>query len=368
MDLRLDGRTALVTGGSRGIGQAIAAAFAAAGASVMISSRKAEALARTATEIAAADGGRGRRGRLAGGQRRRPRAGRGVRGGHRRALRMRWTSWSTTPPPIPTSVRSWSIDTARADKTVRVNQSGYLEWVQAAWRAGMAEQGGAVLNLASVGGLSVEGGIGWYNVTKAAVIHLTSQLAGELGPGVRVNALAPGLVKTEFARALWEPGGGGHRPSAAPPPAGGRRRHRRRRAVPVLGRRLVDHRAHPGGRRGRPVHRQRRDHLRPSPNPGGAAAPQGQARAARRRLARGPGQGADHHQLTGAAQGASCDGRQLAQLAERRRCRGVLGHHPGHHPLDPTRGRAASTPPPGPPRDGRRAPARPAPARPSRPR
>ena len=98
------------------------------------------------------------------------------------------------------------LDTARADKTVRVNQTGYLEWVQAAWRAGMSERGGVVLNLASIGGLSVEGGIGWYNVTKAAVIHLTSQLAGELGPTVRVNALAPGLVKTEFARALWEPG------------------------------------------------------------------------------------------------------------------------------------------------------------------
>ena len=98
------------------------------------------------------------------------------------------------------------ITPALADKTVRVNQTGYLEWVQAAWRAGMSERGGVVLNLASIGGLSVEGGIGWYNVTKAAVIHLTSQLAGELGPGVRVNALAPGLVKTEFARALWEPG------------------------------------------------------------------------------------------------------------------------------------------------------------------
>ena len=98
------------------------------------------------------------------------------------------------------------LDSSRADKTVRVNQTGYLEWVQAAWRSGMSERGGVVLNMASVGGLSVEGGIGWYNVTKAAVIHLTSQLAGELGPGVRVNALAPGLVKTEFARALWEPG------------------------------------------------------------------------------------------------------------------------------------------------------------------
>jgi NAD(P)-dependent dehydrogenase (short-subunit alcohol dehydrogenase family) len=69
----------------------------------------------------------------------------------------------------------------------------------------MSDRGGVILNLASIGGLSVEGGIGWYNVTKAAVIHMTRQLAGELGPRVRVNALAPGLVKTEFARALWEP-------------------------------------------------------------------------------------------------------------------------------------------------------------------
>ena len=53
--------------------------------------------------------------------------------------------------------------------------------------------------------MRVEGGIGWYNVTKSAVIQLTAQLAGELGPGVRVNALAPGLVRTDFARALWEP-------------------------------------------------------------------------------------------------------------------------------------------------------------------
>jgi NAD(P)-dependent dehydrogenase (short-subunit alcohol dehydrogenase family) len=98
------------------------------------------------------------------------------------------------------------LDTPRADKTVRVNQTGYLEWARSAWRAGMSDQGGVVLNLASIGGLTVEGGLGWYNVTKAAVIHLTSQLAGELGPLVRVNALAPGLVKTEMARALWESG------------------------------------------------------------------------------------------------------------------------------------------------------------------
>ena len=79
----------------------------------------------------------------------------------------------------------------------------------------MAEHGGAVLNIASIGGLAVEGGIGWYNVTKAAVIHLTSQLAGELGPEVRVNAIAPGLVKTDLARALWETGRGADRPPPA---------------------------------------------------------------------------------------------------------------------------------------------------------
>ncbi len=64
---------------------------------------------------------------------------------------------------------------------------------------------GSLINIASVGGLEVEAGIGWYNVTKAGLIHLTRQLAGELGPHIRVNAISPGLVRTRFARALWEP-------------------------------------------------------------------------------------------------------------------------------------------------------------------
>ncbi len=99
------------------------------------------------------------------------------------------------------------IGDSQVRKTVQVNQEAVLNWTQLAWRASMRDRGGVVLNISSVGGLSVEPGIGWYNVTKAAVAHMTRQLAGELGPSVRVNALAPGLVKTDFARALWETAG-----------------------------------------------------------------------------------------------------------------------------------------------------------------
>jgi len=98
------------------------------------------------------------------------------------------------------------LDEPRAAKTMQVNLDAVLVWTQLAWRAAMAEGGGSVINMASVGGLSVEPAIGWYNVTKAAVIHLTRHLALELGPKVRVNALAPGLVKTDLARAYWEAG------------------------------------------------------------------------------------------------------------------------------------------------------------------
>jgi NAD(P)-dependent dehydrogenase (short-subunit alcohol dehydrogenase family) len=96
------------------------------------------------------------------------------------------------------------IDLGRYDKTWDVNVRGLLVWTHQAHDAWMAEHGGVVVNLASVGGMSVERGIGIYNTTKAAVIHLTKVLASELGPAVRVNAIAPGLVKTDMARALWE--------------------------------------------------------------------------------------------------------------------------------------------------------------------
>jgi NAD(P)-dependent dehydrogenase (short-subunit alcohol dehydrogenase family) len=93
------------------------------------------------------------------------------------------------------------VDSARYDKTFQVNLKGPLFWTQAVWEAGMKERPGVIVNVASVGGLRAEGGLGVYNLTKAALIHMTRQLASELGP-TRVVGVAPGLVQTDFAAFL----------------------------------------------------------------------------------------------------------------------------------------------------------------------
>jgi 3-oxoacyl-[acyl-carrier protein] reductase len=89
-------------------------------------------------------------------------------------------------------------------KVFEVNVTATLAWVQQAWRAWLKDNGGSILNVASVGGIRAGAPIGAYNASKAALIHLTRQLGVELGPTVRVNAIAPAVVKTTFARALYE--------------------------------------------------------------------------------------------------------------------------------------------------------------------
>ena len=92
---------------------------------------------------------------------------------------------------------------AAARKILEVNVVGTLAWVQAAHAAGLGERGGTIVNLASVAGVKPAPGISFYGVSKAAVIHLTASLAVELGPKIRVNAVAPAVVKTKFAEALY---------------------------------------------------------------------------------------------------------------------------------------------------------------------
>lgn len=202
MSTGLTGRTALVTGASRGIGRATAFALAAEGANVVLSSRKQDALDAVAGEIHQAYPAAGVLARAAHvGQEEQARACVDAAVAEFGSIDVLVNNAGTNPYFGPLA----DLDMARAQKTVEVNQLSIVLWTQLAWKASMAERGGAVVNIASIGGMSTEPGIGFYNATKAAVIHLTRQFAAELAPNARVNAIAPGLVRTQLARALWEP-------------------------------------------------------------------------------------------------------------------------------------------------------------------
>lgn len=199
--MMLQDKVALITGASRGIGKAIAHAYSEAGALVVLSSRKQDALDAAAVEIGEATGGEVATFAAHAGEPDEIAACVAATVDGWGSVDILVNNAATNPYMGP----SVDVDLPRFDKTWQVNYRGPVVWIQEVWRASMRDGGGVVLNIASVGGLSVEPFIGHYNVTKAAMVHLTRTLAAELAPGVRVNAIAPGLVKTDFARALWEP-------------------------------------------------------------------------------------------------------------------------------------------------------------------
>ena len=197
-DITLQDRVVLVTGASRGIGEAIARASAAAGARVVLASRKQEGLDAVAAAIAGAGGTA------------LPIACHTGHPDQVEALFARAAGEFGTIDGVVNNAATnpyfgpiLGISDAAWDKTFEVNLKGYFHVARSFAR--QASGGGSIVNIASVAGLRAAPLQGVYGMTKAAVISMTQSLAAELAPaGIRVNAIAPGLVETRFASALIE--------------------------------------------------------------------------------------------------------------------------------------------------------------------
>lgn len=191
----LTGRTALVSGASRGIGLAAAAALADAGANVVVTSRKQESADAAAAQIGPHALG------VAAHAVDEDAAQRCVELTLERfgSIDILVNNAGTNPAAGPLIAQ----DHARFAKTVDVNLWAPLLWTKLAVQAWMGEHGGSVINTASIGGMVHEANIGVYNTTKSALIYLTEQLSLELSPRIRVNGVAPGVVRTKLAEALW---------------------------------------------------------------------------------------------------------------------------------------------------------------------
>ena len=200
VNFSLEGKVALVTGGSRGIGEAIAKTYAEAGAKVVVSSRKAEALDTVVGSIKESGG---------------EAMAVACHTGKLDLIEALYEKVLDTYGRIDILVNNaatnpyfgdvLNIEESLFDKTFEVNTKGYFFVAQKAAKL-MTQQGkGSIVNVASIAGISPSPMQGVYGMTKAAVICMTKAFAKELGSfGVRTNAMCPGLTETKFSKVLIE--------------------------------------------------------------------------------------------------------------------------------------------------------------------
>lgn len=194
------GKAALVTGATRGIGFGIAQEIVARGGSVCITARKPDELEEAQRTLD--PDGTGRAITARGSADDEEHQQEAVDATIKAFGRLDFLVNNAAVNPYYGATIDAELGAVR--KIVEVNVIAVLAWTQKAWQAWLRDNGGAVLNVASVGGFRAGGPLGSYGMSKAALIYLTKQLAAEMGPKVRVNAIAPAVVKTKFARALYE--------------------------------------------------------------------------------------------------------------------------------------------------------------------
>jgi NAD(P)-dependent dehydrogenase (short-subunit alcohol dehydrogenase family) len=195
---RFQGRTAIVTGASRGIGLAVAQRLVDEGARVVITGRRVEALDAAVTQLGGSEHALGVAGHSDDLDHQIDTIKRAIETFGSADLLVNNTGIN----PVYGGLIDVDLDAAR--KIVDVNVLAALSWTQQLHRAWLGQHGGAVVNVGSVAGTKPAPGIGMYGASKAMLTHVTKELAVELGPDVRVNAVAPAVVKTKFAAALYE--------------------------------------------------------------------------------------------------------------------------------------------------------------------
>lgn len=191
-------QVAIVTGASRGIGMAVARRLAREGAVVCATARKAGQLAAAVSSI-------GPPGKAIG------IAGNAAEPGHQDEVVARvMAEFGRIDVLVNNSAANpafgpvLELEDATLRKVLDTNLVGPLGWIRKVVAAWQGDNGGTVVNVAAVAGLRPVPGIGGYGASKAALIRLTEQLATELAPTVRVNAVAPGVIRTRFAQRLYE--------------------------------------------------------------------------------------------------------------------------------------------------------------------